>query len=93
MQGFLTNKIGPQTRQVTFRKLFEPSEKKIGHNAVQNAIADKLKALIMGCAKTAMSQRCSKQQRIGKVMADPLFERLDIARKFAHSLAALEEPE
>ena len=66
MQRGLTHQIGTHARELALWQVREFFIKGESDDAIKNAVANELKALIVRCAKTSMSERLSKETRFAK---------------------------
>jgi hypothetical protein len=77
VKGLLANEVGAQPGQVALGQITKLPVKEVGDRAVQDAIAEEFKALVVRKAEASMRERHLKQKRIGKVDADPPFQRVE----------------
>ena len=68
-QGLLLHQIGAQPRQFAFLEAGEAPVQLVRNTAVEDAIAEKFKALVMRRAVAAMGQRLLQQGRLRKAVA------------------------
>lgn len=70
VQGLLTYQIGPQTREITLRKILMASKKTFGNHAIQYAVAKELQPFVMESTVATMRQCRLEQFLCCKWMAE-----------------------
>ena len=74
MQGWLADQVRTHPRELPLGQLWKFFVQDKRDSAVQDAVADEFKALIVWRAETSMRQRLAQQTRFAKGMAEGRFE-------------------
>ena len=67
-QRLLIDETGAQPAQIAFGKTLELLEQEVGGDAIQQAVAEKLKPLVVGRSRAAMCQRLDQERPVLELM-------------------------